>query len=214
MVRFWLALAAGALAIPLLPFAILGDLPGPEWLEGHPTYTFVVGVFLLGSDILLPIPSSLVAVALGAKLGPWPGALAVFLGLSSAALIGYLLGWHIGYRAVSAFASPRQLRAMDELERGSSYFVLALCRSVPVLAEASVVAAGAARLPARPVLTTVLAANCLLAILYCWLGAMAVEERSPALLLIGGILVPGFGFLLIQALMRIRRGVSTSAGRM
>jgi hypothetical protein len=57
--RFWIGFILFILVIPLIPFAVSGELPGESWVE-HPNsfYVFCVGIIVLGGDILLPIPSS------------------------------------------------------------------------------------------------------------------------------------------------------------
>lgn len=61
------------LAVPLVPFALIGELPGVEWVA-DPDLAVVsaLGVLLLAGDVFLPVPSSVVAVFLGARLG-WLG---------------------------------------------------------------------------------------------------------------------------------------------
>ncbi len=68
--KFALSFALIVMAIPLAPFALFGELPGETWVE-HPdaAYVFGTGILLLAADVFLPVPSSVVAVFLGARLG-------------------------------------------------------------------------------------------------------------------------------------------------
>src|SRR5215510_6002509 len=47
---------------------------------------------LLASDVVLPIPSSIVSTAAGVLLGFWQGAIVIWIGMMAACLIGYALG--------------------------------------------------------------------------------------------------------------------------
>ena len=213
MWKFWLGFILFIAAVPLIPFALLGELPGESWLE-HPnsTYVFFMGIVLLGSDIFLPVPSSLVAVFLGARLGLELGALAIALGLTLGTTIGYYSGWYLGYPLVRRTTSEKQRQVIHELESQFSYFALVLVRAVPVLAEASVLAAGAARFRSRPVFGSLLIANMSLALLYAGFGSISQDVSSPSLLFWGGIGVPVCGFLIIYILRHkffvIKRGLT------
>ena len=198
MWKFWLNFILFILAVPLIPFAILGELPGDSWVEHpNPLYVFVMGVILLGSDVFLPIPSSVLAVFLGARLGLGVGVLAIALGLNLGTAIGYGAGWYWGYPLVRRFVSEEQRDTIQNLENRFSYLALAMVRAVPVLAEASVLAAGAARFKFRPTCLALLIANFSLAFLYAGFGSIGQEIASPFLLLLGGIGVPACGILIV-----------------
>jgi membrane protein DedA with SNARE-associated domain len=194
--KFVLSFVLIVMAVPLVPFALFGGLPGETWVE-HPdaAYVFCMGVLLLAGDIFLPVPSSVVAVFVGAKLGLVGGALAVILGLNLGTVLGYMAGWYAGYPLVSRYASPAQRDFIHELQGRLGYLALATMRSVPVLGEASVLAAGAARWSPRPILTILIVANGGLAMVYAFFGATGLAESSPSLLLIGGVGVPVLGVL-------------------
>lgn len=128
---------AAALCVPVLPFLVIGELPGERWLsasDGNATLFAFTGALLLAVDVLLPIPSSLVGTMLGARLGFWPGFAASFAGLMTGQLAVYALSRGLLRRRVGALPAAPTLAA------------LFLSRPVPVLAEALAIAAGAARL--------------------------------------------------------------------
>ena len=67
---------AAALCIPLVPFFIIGEMPGERWLSAadeHAGLFALAGAGLLAIDVLLPVPSSIVGTMLGARLGFLPG---------------------------------------------------------------------------------------------------------------------------------------------
>lgn len=191
-------LLAIVLAVPLIPFIAIGELPGMEWIEGnHTILTFLYGAGLLSADIVLPLPSSIIAVFLGAKLGLVLGTLSNFLGLMLGSLIGYGLGWYIGRPVLDKMVSHQHQEIYAKMENQLSYWALGITRSIPILAEASVLAAGVAGLNIRKTLPMLFAANLGLAILYSAFGYFGTQQSSPLLLFAGGIIVPACGILII-----------------
>jgi hypothetical protein len=79
---------------------------------------------------------------------------------------------------------------------------LALSRPLPVLGEASVILAGAARLPLMPVLLVTTAANAGLGLAYAGLGTFADDPLTLVLSFIASLALPGIGWLLLRALRR------------
>ena len=127
-----------AVLVPLVPFAVLGELPGERWLsaQGDDAFAFgATGAGLLALDVLLPIPSSVLGALLGGRLGLWPGFAWALLGL----LTGQSLGYALGRLLPARFAS--------ELPAAPSAAIVLVSRPVPVLAEAVAIAAGVERMP-------------------------------------------------------------------
>lgn len=196
--RFFGGFVLLVLMVPLIPFAILGELPGDSWVEHpRPEYVFVLGVLVLTADVFLPVPSSLIAVFLGARLGPLWGTLAIMAGLNLGAAVGYCAGRCAGSPLLGRFASGAQLESLRSLEGRLGYVGLAMARSVPVLSEASVLAAGAARWSVRRLWLLLLTANACLALVYGLFGATGASRSSPAWLFAGGIVVPAIGVSIV-----------------
>lgn len=204
MWKFWATLFLCILAIPLVPFAILGELPGTSWLD-YPgdTEVFAIGIVLLTSDIFLPIPSSVVSVFLGARLGLWKGSAAIALGLNVSVILGYIVGWWVGNPLLRRFSSEEDIAVIRKFENRFSYLTLAFLRTVPVLAEASVLTAGVARLKPSKVLPTLIIANVALALLYAAIGNAGEEESSSLILLLGGLGIPMCSVLVVYGVSRL-----------
>jgi uncharacterized membrane protein YdjX (TVP38/TMEM64 family) len=126
-----------AVLIPIVPFAVIGELPGETWLEaksGDALLFGATGALLLCGDVLLPIPSSIIGGMLGMQLGFVAGLLWTFLGLTVGSVVAYLLGRLI----------PEKWSG--ELEQAPAVSAVFLSRPVPVFAEAMAFAAGATRM--------------------------------------------------------------------
>jgi uncharacterized membrane protein YdjX (TVP38/TMEM64 family) len=157
-----------ALLIPVLPFALIGELPGDRWLSATDANAFVFGVTgagLLAADVLLPIPSSIVGTLLGARLGFAYGFLWTFIGLMAGTLIGYGAG-----RLVPA-------RWRVDVPSTPSVLLLFVSRPVPVLAEALTLTAGATRLRLAPFLGACAAGNAIYAAVLAGNGAALLPDR-------------------------------------
>ena len=102
-------LAIGLFILLLLPFLLWGrgveelfTIDGTiSWLRGFGVWGVAAAVLLLASDILLPIPATLVMTALGMLYGPVVG------GLIGAG--GSFLGGMIAFLACANWAAPRRV---------------------------------------------------------------------------------------------------------
>lgn len=192
-------LIALALAVPIVPFLSFG--PALEaWLESaiertvDPLFAAALVVGLLGVDVFLPIPSSVLSTLGGEVLGFWGGTAASFAGLSLGAAIGFGLARVAGRPLVRRLAAPEDLERIDGLSRRLGTAVLIVTRPVPVLAEAAVVFFGAAGLPWRRFLPPVTIVNLVIAAAYSALGRWV---HLPAALL-AAIAVPAIATWLAQ----------------
>lgn len=166
-------IAVAALCVPLLPFVVLGELPGERWLsasDGQDLHFALLGAALMAADVLLPIPSSIVGTMLAARLGLGAGFLAAFAGTMAGQCAAYLVS--------------RQLlrRHRQDWPAAPTLALVFLSRPVPVLAEAVAVAAGAARLSWPQFLLACGAGNAVYA------GALAL---NGAYLVPGALIGPG-----------------------
>ncbi|HVR19090.1 MAG TPA: VTT domain-containing protein [Polyangiaceae bacterium] len=192
----------------IVPFVIWEDALvalSRRWLESETNRLAVAGLaaLLLALDLVLPIPSSFVSAGAVAALGGVLGALAIWLGMTAGALAGYVLGRSGGSAAVERFVGRDELERATRLMARFGSAVLVVCRGVPVLAEASVLVAGAARMRFATFAGVTAAANLGLATAYAllssfgWGGAAAV--LTPFAL---GIAVPAVAIALAKRLER------------
>jgi uncharacterized membrane protein YdjX (TVP38/TMEM64 family) len=187
-------IVGAALCVPLVPFILIGELPGERWLSANDEHALrfaLVGAGLLGADVLLPIPSSIVGTMLGARLGFGAGFAAAFVGLMAGQLVAY---------AVSRSLLHKH---QGDLPTAPTLAALFLSRPVPVLAEAVVFAAGAARMSWPQFLLGCGAGNLVYA------GALALNGAEllsgaltgPGLLL--PMLLPAAGWLIWRKMRRV-----------
>jgi 3-dehydroquinate synthase len=158
-------------------------------------------ITLLALDVLLPVPSSLVALLAVAALGAIGGYLVILIGLCLGASLGYWLG--AGYfRLLSNWLGLRSWQPGQLAYRLSTLSLVCL-RGVPVLAETSVLAAGMQRYPLRQFLLVTTLANAGLALAYASIGSLLVEQNALLATILASMVLPGL-FLGARSLFKER----------
>jgi uncharacterized membrane protein YdjX (TVP38/TMEM64 family) len=159
---------------------------------------------LLASDILLPIPSSLASTAAGIFAGFVGGTLASWVGMTVSCVIGYRLA-QLGRPLVRGLVGGRELDRLEMMNRRfGMWAVVLICRSVPVLGEASVLFAGMNNMPFGQFLSLVALANLAISIVYAAVGAFSATVNSFLFAFGGSIVVLGLLTLVVQLRTRER----------
>ena len=184
-------LAAALLALILIPFLLWEDALtafATALITDHKAAWWIAPAIaaLLAADIVLPIPSSLLATASGALLGFAAGTVANFTGLT----LGCLAGYQAGKPAAAKFLNETEKARLENLWQKYGDWTIVLTRAVPVLAEAAVVFAGASRMNAKRFAQLTALANAGVAILYAAIGAFAMSANSFLAAFIGSLLLP------------------------
>jgi len=175
----WAGLLAALLALILLPWALLGDSlaaatqAAAAAMAAHPARLAALVVLLLALDPLLPVPSSIVAVAAGSALGLAAGTAAILAGLQAGSCIGHSLGRWPGRAVARRVLGAGRLAGLDAHAGQIGPLLLIVSRPVPVVAEAVLLLAGAAGLPLRQVALWTAPANAALALVWAGAGAAA-----------------------------------------
>ena len=208
-----LALVAAVGAVFLAAFVVVealevSVLDDPESALGDGAGAAALGVGLLVADALLPVPSSLVMISLGALYGPFAGALLALAGRFGMAVAGFALGRAGAPILVKLIGTARRAHAEALVERWGALAII-FSRPVPILAETVVLTAGASGLRWRVVLPAALVGSLPEAIAYGAIGAAAVSTAHGALVWIG-FLVVGTLFRLLELYYR-RRSRARSA---
>ena len=185
-------LVLGLLACVLVPFALWGDAlerAAPLWLHSGNSVTWLalLGISLLLADVVLPIPSSLVAVALCWTLGPVLGGISVAVGGFLSFVAGYWIGRIVPEARLRQWLGAALWDRMRMRAQAADCWWIALSRPLPVLAELSAVLAGVWRLPPWRTALQAGAASLVLGALYggsAWLGAQAPSVLSSLAILL------------------------------
>ncbi len=201
-----LPLMCMVLLVPVLPFLLFGGR-FEDWLQGIAddppsvpvTMALVIG--LLSTDILLPIPSSVISTLSGWQLGWWRGTLATWVGMNLGAIIGFALARRWGKPFALWFSKEEDLERMRIVSDRYGPFVLVLTRAMPVFAEATVLISGMHQLAWRRFLPAVVFSNLGIAVAYSAFGDYAEQHQWLPLALGIAIAVPVLVAAVAQRLM-------------
>jgi uncharacterized membrane protein YdjX (TVP38/TMEM64 family) len=145
--RAWTA-ASGLVAVLLVVFVAVERAGVPllvdprPWLRTVSVLAALIGVGLLVADAVLPVPSSVVMVALGATFGPAVGTLLSVVGSVGGFAVGYLIGRRSRTVLGSAVDRGDVLRGVAMLRRWGVLAVV-VSRPLPLVAETVAITAGA-----------------------------------------------------------------------
>jgi uncharacterized membrane protein YdjX (TVP38/TMEM64 family) len=179
MKTYWL-LVCGILMVFLLLFLVLEALEIPlltepkHLMSGHAGLVAITGVALLCADILLPVPSSLVMIAHGAVFGIVVGTLLSLVGSVGAALIGFLIGRHSD-GLLNRFMSNQERAQSNQLLDKWGIYAIIVTRPIPLLAETTILLAGASNISWWQMLFAALVGSLPPALLFAISGATAVN---------------------------------------
>lgn len=134
----------------IVPFMIWGEqfdaalsLEGTRaWLANYGAWAWLAGILLLVSDILLPVPSTIVMSALGLMYGWFIGGLIAAAGSFLSGIVAYLGCRWLGRPAALWIAGEEGLRKGGRLFATSGGWLVAVSRWMPVLPEAIACLAG------------------------------------------------------------------------
>ena len=149
-----------------------------EQIEERKGLGALVIFLLFTGDIVLPIPSSAVCAVAGKWFGVVGGSLLCWLGLNVSTLIGYLMGWFFGWRAVQWFSSEEDVESVrKDIETWGIWTIVGL-RPLPILAEASILLLGTYRYPMRKFWPPMLVANLLVSVCFVLLGTWYADQDN------------------------------------
>jgi uncharacterized membrane protein YdjX (TVP38/TMEM64 family) len=205
--RSWALIAGVLLIVILIPF-FLFEKEVNSWVERSTRPELrrasiaAAVVLLLGVDVFLPIPSSVVSTTAGATLGFSAGLAASATGMTLGCLLAHLCGRKWGLRLVRRFVRDRDFEVVSDRYRRNAGWALAAMRPVPVLAEASTLFAGVTGMPLPMFLTITTLANIGISAVYCAAGARAVSGSSFLLAFAASLALPGLAMAVSHFLRR------------
>ena len=136
-------------------FASCARIPAAEeadaavlMLREYDHWAWALGIVLIWSDLVLPVPQTAVIAAIGIIYGTMVGGLLGSVGLISGGILGYGLMRTSARRFAKRWAGRRSLHRMESVFDQSGAWAIVLTRSLPYsLPEAVVFRAGLAGMP-------------------------------------------------------------------
>jgi hypothetical protein len=147
----------------------------------------VIAIVLLAADSVAPVPATLVIMFLAANGGRFAGIIGGTVGMSAGVLTAAWFGrTAVGRLAPKFFPESEIARMRAGLQRNLP-LTLACWRSVPVLAETSVVLAAAAGIPIARIFRVTLLPNFVISVIYSVAADDSFTTAALAFLLILGL---------------------------
>jgi uncharacterized membrane protein YdjX (TVP38/TMEM64 family) len=151
-------------------------------LRDYGGWAWAVGIALIWSDLVLPIPQTAVIAALGIIYGTLLGGLLGSFALITGGLLGYGLMRTSARRLAQRFMRPQSLRRMESLfDRGGAWAIV-LTRSLPYsVPEAMGFLAGLAGMPIRKYIAALTLGSVPTAFVFAAIGAGWADQPILAL---------------------------------
>lgn len=179
-------LVVAIIAIVSTPFVIWGDafvLPLLESQMHRTGLLIVIAIVLLAADSVAPVPATLVIMFLAAKGGFIAGVIGGTVGMAAGVLTAAWFGRTAVGRLAPKFFPETELGRMRAGLQRNLALTLACWRSVPVLAETSVILAAAAGIPIRRIFWVTLLPNFVISVIYSVAADDSFKTASLAFLL-------------------------------
>ncbi len=178
-------------------FTLAGSV---AWLEGAGPWAWAAGIALLGSDLALPVPSTVVISALGYIYGTFVGGLVAAAGLMLVGMTGYGLGWLFGERFARRWLGEQDYEKGRRLFANGGGWVVALSRALPILPEVISCTAGLVRMSFRRFATALACGSVPMGFLFAAIGRAGHDAPGWAFGL--SLLVPALLWLLASRIAR------------
>lgn len=193
MKRYWAAAAAtiAAFTIVFVVVEALGfdPLTDPRSVMERGGWTAgLAGVVLLAGDALLPVPSSIVMVLHGALYGVAAGAALSLAGRVGAAALGFAIGRR-GGPALERYAGSDAYGRADHLLQRWGVVGIVVSRPVPLVAETTMVLAGASALSWPVAMVAALLGSLPEVLVYALAGSVAAGFGRTAVIFLSLLVV-------------------------
>jgi len=198
----------GLVALMLAPALVFGDaiddyFSGAEGLQRLQTYgswAWLVGIGLIVSDLVLPVPATAIITTLGMIYGPWAGGLIGAVGSLLAGLVAYGGCRLLGERFCNFLVGAENMSKLGRFFDRYGLWAIALSRWMPILPEALCCLAGMSRMRFIPFLAALACGSLAMGLAFGLLGD-AYHDR-PIIGLLISALVPLALWPLIHAALR------------
>lgn len=199
----WILLTITIITVLLLPFVLWGSS-----LENWTSYFFrsspakltvslAIGT-LLAIDIIAPVPSSILSTAGGYFLGFMVGTIVSLIGMTISCLTGYWLGARFGRAVTERLLDQNEISRFESLQKKYGDWIIIISRSIPLLAETSVLFAGIGRMNIGSFILMTTASNLGMSLVYAAVGAYSAKINSFLFAFVGAILIPGIIIIIFK----------------
>ncbi len=199
----WILLTIAIITLLLIPFILFGDSLDNwtnSFFQSEPSKliaSIVIGS-LLSIDIVAPVPSSILSTAGGYFLGFIGGTFISLIGMTISCLIGYWIGDKFGRPAAERFADSKEISRFESLQKKYGDWIIIISRSVPLLAETSVLFAGIGHMKFNRFMLMAIISNLGISVVYAAVGAYSAHINSFLFAFAAAILFPGIMIVILK----------------
>ncbi len=198
------SVAVAIIASKLILENVLGIQVDPlveNWMAHAGAGSAMAVVTLLAADILLPIPSSLIMILIGAAFGVLWGGVFSLVGSIGGEWLGFEMLRRYGRRASARIAGDDEIDRLGRVFARHGAAAVAVTRALPVVMETMSVVAGLSRMTRRTFLVSSLVGTAPIVFVYAYAGAVSRQSNSvvPAIVML--IAVAGFGWVVYRMRM-------------
>ena len=206
ILTIWIAASAVLIAVIVLTFVLYaaqinafaeGVIATPQ--PGYATALIIIA--LLATDIVLPVPSSLLSTACGALFNIVPGAVVSWIGMTLGCMIAYGIGIKLGLPVIQKLADIDSIAKSQNLFKKYGYWGLVLARPIPVLAETTAIMGGISGMTVTSFASAVALSNLGISVVYASAGAL-LPAVAVFWVIVGGISLPLLVWLMRRLLSR------------
>lgn len=170
------------------------------WLRESGPWAWAAGIALLVSDLVLPVPGTVVISALGYLYGVMLGGMVASVGLILAGLSGYGIGRLCGEKFARRWLGDRDFEKGRTLFANGGGWAVAMSRSLPILPEVISCTAGLVRMPFRRFFLALLCGSVPMGFLFAAIGKAGQEVPGLAFGL--SLLIPAVLWLVARRWVR------------
>jgi len=164
-----------------------------SWLTAHPAWGGAAGAGLLVSDLLLPVPGTIVMSSLGYAYGTMIGGAWATAGSMCAGIVGYGVGRLLPERLAKRLLGEIDYEKSRLLFARAGGWALAVSRALPVLPEALSCTAGLVRMPFGRFVAAIACGSFPTGFVFAAIGAAGRD--TPGWTLGACVMVPGLLWL-------------------
>jgi len=176
MKSLWVPLLISIAAVSLI-FVFFEGIEGHfrEALESAQSKVKMYALLSFGilvSDILLPVPSSIILYLNGWVLGLWNGFFLSYLALQISACLGYILGMK------TSFGKPQSFEKSKHWIEKYGFLAILVSRGIPILSESISYTAGFNKMRWRTFLISNLIGYVPVCLLFSYFGSLGQNENA------------------------------------
>jgi uncharacterized membrane protein YdjX (TVP38/TMEM64 family) len=160
-------------------------------IYNHKEYAGIIIILILISDIITPIPSSIVMTISGNIYGFFWGAIISYIGAVLSALLGFLLFRNYGRKKTLHILGKKEYASMNKYFRVYGETIIIISRMFPMVTEVISCFAGLTKISIKRFFILVSLGTLPMVFYYAYFGSVAENASEWAMPLILGFLIPG-----------------------